>query len=81
MFTILLPLNFGIKLNKFVLSNDNRVIKIAKKYKLNCKKISQKINMLEMNQLFEHAIKESIPLYGWEYKKFRKLRGNQKNIY
>ena len=52
-----------------------------KKYKLNCKKISQKINMLEMNQLFEHAIKESIPLYGWEYKKFRKLRGKQKNIY
>jgi lauroyl/myristoyl acyltransferase len=37
--------------------------------------------MLEMNQLFEHAIKESIPLYGWEYKKFRKLRGKQKNIY
>lgn len=26
----------NIKLNKFVLSNDNRVIKIAKKYKLNC---------------------------------------------
>ena len=52
-----------------------------KKYKLNCKKISKKINMLEMNQLFEHAIKESISLYGWEYKKFRKLRGEQKNIY
>ena len=52
-----------------------------KKYRLNCKKISQKINMLEMNQLFEHAIKESVSLYGWEYKKFRKLRGEQKNIY
>ncbi len=52
-----------------------------KKYKLNCKKISQKINMLEMNQLFEHAIKKSTSLYGWEYKKFRKLRGEQKNIY
>ena len=39
-----------------------------KKYKLNCEKISQKINMLDMNQLFERAIKESISLYGWEYK-------------
>ena len=61
--------------NNYFLKGEN------KKYRLNCKKISQKINMLEMNQLFEHAIKESVSLYGWEYKKFRKLRGEQKNIY
>ena len=52
-----------------------------KKYKLNCEKIPKKINMLEMNKLFERAIKESISLYGWEYKKFRKLKGEKKNIY
>ena len=35
----------------------------------------------EMNKCFERAINKSPELYGWEYKKFRKLRGSIKNIY
>ena len=34
-----------------------------------------------MNEYFEKAIKESPELYGWEYKKFRKLDKEKSNIY
>ena len=35
----------------------------------------------QMNKYFEKAIIQSPELYGWEYKKFRKLSGSIKNIY
>ena len=34
-----------------------------------------------MNKYFEKAVKESPELYGWEYKKFRKLDKEKRNIY
>ena len=52
-----------------------------RKYKFNCKKVESPMSVDKMNEYFEHAIMESPELYGWEYKKFRKLRGENKNIY
>ncbi len=52
-----------------------------KKYKLNTVHIKEPITTNRMNKYFEDAIKEDPNLYGWEYKKFRKLSGNRKNIY
>jgi lauroyl/myristoyl acyltransferase len=34
-----------------------------------------------MNGFFEEAIRSAPELYGWEYKKFRKLKPNNSNIY
>ena len=39
------------------------------------------ITTAEMNGFFEEAILTAPELYGWEYKKFRKLRPNKSNIY
>jgi len=52
-----------------------------KKYKVVCKKIKKQINTAEMNKFFEEAVLTAPELYGWEYKKFRKLRPNKSNIY
>jgi len=52
-----------------------------KKYRFNCEKINSPMSVDEMNKCFERAIKKSPELYGWEYKKFRKLSGSIKNIY
>ena len=52
-----------------------------KKYKFNCEKINSPMSVDQMNKYFEKAINQSPELYGWEYKKFRKLSGNIKNIY
>ena len=35
----------------------------------------------EMNKHFERAIRINPEMYGWEYKKFRKLPGSKTNIY
>ena len=53
----------------------------TKRYKFNYKTLDRPINVDDMNSLFETAIKECPELYGWEYKKFRKLSGQKKNIY
>ena len=53
----------------------------SKKYKIVLEKISSPLTTAQMNRYFERAIKEAPELYGWEYKKFRKLRGELKNIY
>lgn len=52
-----------------------------KKYKLVCKKIKNNINTKEMNKLFEEAILTAPELYYWEYKKFKKPRSGETNIY
>ncbi|MBL6819986.1 MAG: hypothetical protein ISQ61_01920 [SAR86 cluster bacterium] len=52
-----------------------------KKYKFNLETINRPISTDEMNNFFEKAITEAPDLYGWEYKKFRKLQGEVKNIY
>ena len=52
-----------------------------KKYKFNVIKIGKKLTTDAMNQYFERAIKETPELYGWEYKKFRKLDKEKRNIY
>ena len=52
-----------------------------KKYKLNLETIDRPISTDEMNVFFEKAISKAPDLYGWEYKKFRKLQGEVKNIY
>jgi len=52
-----------------------------KKYKFNCEKIPNPMSVDQMNKCFERAISKSPELYGWEYKKFRKLSGPIKNIY
>ena len=53
----------------------------TKRYKFNYKMLDEPITVDEMNNLFENAIRECPELYGWEYKKFRKLSGEIKNIY
>ena len=53
----------------------------TKRYKFNYKMLDESITVDEMNYLFENAIRECPELYGWEYKKFRKLSGEIKNIY
>jgi len=53
----------------------------SRKYKFNCEKIESPMTVDEMNKHFERAINKSPELYGWEYKKFRKLSGDIKNIY
>ena len=52
-----------------------------RKYKVVCKQITKQITTAEMNGFFEEAILTAPELYGWEYKKFRKLRPNKSNIY
>ena len=52
-----------------------------RKYKAVCKQITKQITTAEMNGFFEEAILTAPELYGWEYKKFRKLRPNKSNIY
>ena len=52
-----------------------------KKYKFNLETINRPISTDEMNTFFEKAISKAPELYGWEYKKFRKLQGERKNIY
>ena len=54
---------------------------VEKKYKFNLEKIDKHITTHEMNKYFEKAIQKAPELYGWEYKKFRKLEGSLKNIY
>ena len=51
------------------------------KYKFVCKKIKNKITTSEMNGFFEEAILTAPELYSWEYKKFKKPRTNNSNIY
>ena len=45
------------------------------------KKIESPITTKQMNQHFEEAINSAPEIYGWEYKKFRKLKPNNFNIY
>ena len=45
------------------------------KYKLNIEYIENPINTDEMNKCFERAILQNPEMYGWEYKKFKKLSG------
>ena len=52
-----------------------------KKYSFKVKKIENQITTKEMNRHFEEAILGAPEIYGWEYKKFRKLRPNNTNIY
>ena len=52
-----------------------------KKYKFNVIKIGKQLTTDTMNKYFEKAIKETPELYGWEYKKFRKLDKEKRNIY
>tara|TARA_E500000075_G_scaffold26244_1_gene22949 strand:+ start:7010 stop:7822 length:813 start_codon:yes stop_codon:yes gene_type:complete len=52
-----------------------------KKYKLNIESVENFISTDEMNKYFERAIRINPEMYGWEYKKFRKLPGSKKNIY
>jgi KDO2-lipid IV(A) lauroyltransferase len=54
---------------------------LQKKYKFNVIKIGKQLTTDAMNQYFEKAIKETPELYGWEYKKFRKLDKEKSNIY
>ena len=54
---------------------------LQKKYKFNAINIGKQLTIDAMNQYFEKAIKESPELYGWEYKKFRKLDKENRNIY
>ena len=54
---------------------------LTKKYKFNVIKIGKQLTTDTMNQYFEKAIKETPELYGWEYKKFRKLDKEKRNIY
>ena len=49
-----------------------------KKYKFNLETINRPISTDEMNIFFEKAISKAPELYGWEYKKFRKLMGERK---
>ena len=55
--------------------------KAGKKYSFKVKKIENQITTKEMNRHFEEAILGAPEIYGWEYKKFRKLRPNNTNIY
>ena len=54
---------------------------LQKKYKLNVINIGKQLTTNDMNKYFERAINESPDLYGWEYKKFRKLDKDKRNIY
>jgi KDO2-lipid IV(A) lauroyltransferase len=54
---------------------------LQRKYKLNVINIGKQLTTDAMNQYFEQAINESPDLYGWEYKKFRKLDRDKRNIY
>ena len=54
---------------------------LQKKYKFNVINIGKQMTTDAMNEYFEKAIKESPELYGWEYKKFRKLDKEKRNIY
>jgi len=51
------------------------------KYQFISKKIDKPITTKQMNQYFEEAINSAPEIYGWEYKKFRKLRPDNFNIY
>ena len=51
------------------------------KYEFISKKIESPITTKQMNQHFEEAINSAPEIYGWEYKKFRKLKPNNFNIY
>merc|ERR1711965_574276 len=53
----------------------------TKKYQFKLKKLDSPITTKEMNGFFEEAIRSAPELYGWEYKKFRKLKPNNSNIY
>lgn len=53
----------------------------TKKYKLNIEYIANPINTDEMNKCFERAILQNPEMYGWEYKKFKKLSGKPRAIY
>ena len=54
---------------------------LQKKYKFNVINIGKQMTTDAMNEYFEKAVKESPELYGWEYKKFRKLDKEKRNIY
>ena len=51
------------------------------KYEFISKKIDEPITTKQMNEHFEEAINSAPEIYGWEYKKFRKLRPDNFNIY
>ena len=53
---------------------------VKKKYKFNVINIGKQMTTDAMTDYFEKAIKESPELYGWEYKKFRRIEEN-KDLY